>query len=273
MAGPFAFWDPRRHSFIGGPAGLCLEQLLRKVRATLGSSYSPTQRAVPGGKTGAPADLRVDLGSLCRHAGMSERRLLRDEDARLIWLLWGSILSALKLAGGKGHSQARTRGNSEALARGPRHPTGLSGHPGTRAPGRLALRAVPPNSREAALLSCSRSLRGRAPGKLCKRTRHFVAQDRSASLPSPGGREQGGVHSCMALSYSLAPLLHLQKNKMNARPADLLGSWSRSDVLCKVSMPKRSSMSAACTQKVLHKCLRCSGWVCQQSQLHSRSLD
>lgn len=147
------------------------------------------------------------------------------------------------------------------------------GSPGTRAPGRLALRAVPPNSREAALLSCSRSLRGRAPGKLCKRTRHFVAQDRSASLPSPGGREQGGVHSCMALSYSLAPLLHRQKNKMNARPADLLGSWSRSDVLCKVSMPKRSSMSAACTQKVLHKCLRCSGWVCQQSQLHSRSLD
>ena len=127
VAGPFAFWDPRRRSLIRGPAGLCREQLLRKVRATLGSSYGPTRRAVPAGKTGAPADLRVDLGSLCRRAGTSERRLPRDEDAHLIWLAWGSILSALKLAGGKGHSQARTRGNCEAPARGPHHPTGLSG--------------------------------------------------------------------------------------------------------------------------------------------------
>ena len=74
---------------------------------------------------------------------------------------WGSIVSALKLAGGKGHSQARARGNSEALARGPCQPTWA-----LPVPGRLAMRAVPPGSREAASLSCSRLLRGRAPGKL-----------------------------------------------------------------------------------------------------------
>lgn len=145
VAGPFPFWDPRRHSLIMRPAGLCLEQLLRKARATLGSSYSPKRGAVPGGKTGAPADPRVDLSSLCRHVGMSER-LLRDKDARLICPSWGSILSALKLAGG--HTQARARGNSEASARGLCQP--MQAVP---VPGRLAVRAVPPNSREAALLS------------------------------------------------------------------------------------------------------------------------
>ena len=171
VARPFPFWDPHRHSLIMRPAGLCLEQLLRKARATLGSSYSPTRRAVPGGKTEVPADLRVDLSSPCRRVGTSER-LLRDKDARLICPSWGSILSALKLAGGKGHSQARARGNSEASARGPRQPTWA-----LPVPGRLAMRAVPPDSREAASLSCSRRLRGRAPGKLCKRTRNFVTQD------------------------------------------------------------------------------------------------
>lgn len=77
--------------------------------------------------------------------------------------------------------------------------------------------------------------------------------------PVSWGGKQGGVHSCTALSYSLAPLLHLEKNKMNARLADLLGSRSRSDVLFKASMPNRSSVSTDCTQKALHKCLQWTG--------------
>lgn len=49
------------------------------------------------------------------------------------------------------------------------------------------------------------------------------------------------------------------KSKMNTSLADLAGLGSRSDVLCKASMPNRSSVSIACTQKVLHKCLRWTG--------------
>lgn len=145
---------------------------IEEGRGHTGLFYSPMRRAVPGGERGAPDDLRVDLSSLCRRAGTSQRLLLRDEDAYLICPSWGSIVSALKLAGGKGHSQARARGNSEASARGPCQPTWA-----LPVPGRLAVRAVPPGSREAASLSCSRLLRGGAPGKLCKRTRHFVTQD------------------------------------------------------------------------------------------------
>lgn len=49
------------------------------------------------------------------------------------------------------------------------------------------------------------------------------------------------------------------KSKMNTSLADLAGLGSRSNVLFKAPMANRSPVSVACTQKVLHKCLRWTG--------------